>query len=156
MIVNVLFSKSTVLKWQKRIIWFSLTVTCQYFDSEYHYSSTPLLNHHHCHCWLSLILFYFSDMMIFFWVLLPLLAVNGQYKSWKQINIKVSKYDCWFEIEKVKVATMWKIQSREMKPLQVIVTVIILSCNKIVHNCIIAGLVILIFFIEQLGWRAWL
>ena len=65
-------------------------------------------------------------MMIFFWALLPLLAVNGQCKSWKQINIKVSKYDCWFEIEKVKVATMWKILSREMKPLQVIVTVLIL------------------------------
>ena len=77
-------------------------------------------------------------MMIFFWALLPLLAVNGQCKSWKQINIKVSKYDCWFEIEKVKVATMWKILSREMKPLQVIVTVLTLSCNKIVHNCFIA------------------
>ena len=76
-------------------------------------------------------------MMIFFWALLPLLAVNGQCKSWKQINIKVSKYDCWFEIEKVKVATMWKILSREMKPLQVIVTVLILYCNKIVHNCLI-------------------
>ena len=32
---------------------------------------------------------------------------------------------------------MWKILSREMKPPQVIVIVLILFCNKIVHNCLI-------------------
>ena len=72
----------------------------------------------------NIVLFFRYDDLLFGST--PLIGGKRSVEFSKQIKIKVSKYDCWFENEKVKVATMWKILSREIKPLQVIVTVLIL------------------------------